>query len=102
MGDPRENPMQVSWTTIGHVVVGTVISAAQAIAMADADDAKVVMYCHVVAIVVAQLGANLGVWQVSQVLASRRELANFKCVNCGKSAVEMEHLAEVAKTTTVT
>jgi hypothetical protein len=66
--------MDIPWNAVGHAAVGGIIGASNAIALADSGNAQVVMYCHIISIVVAQLGASLGVWQVSQSMGVRREL----------------------------
>jgi hypothetical protein len=66
--------MNVNWQFIGHAIVGTVVTTCQAIALVD-QEATVQSVCKVITLVVINLGVSLGVWQVSQVAAARRELA---------------------------
>jgi hypothetical protein len=66
--------MELNWNAIGHAAVGAIIGGAQAIALADSANAQVVLYCHIISIIVAQLGSSLGVWQVSQSLGVRSQL----------------------------
>jgi hypothetical protein len=63
-----------NWNYIGHVVVGTVITCCQAVALAD-PASNIVSYCHIISLVAMQLGVSLGVWQVSQVVQMRAALA---------------------------
>lgn len=70
--------MTLNWNAIGHAAVGAIIGGANAIALADSGNPNVVLYCHIISIVVAQLGASLGVWQVAQSMGVRRELTLLK------------------------
>ncbi len=66
--------MAINWQYIGHVFIGTVITACQAVALADPVP-SVVNYCHIISLVAVQLGVSLGVWQVSQVVQMRSQLS---------------------------
>ena len=76
--------MNINWNAAGHAAVGAIIGGANAVALADSGNPNVVMYCHIISIVVAQLGASLGVWQVSQSVGFRSGLAQLRCVGCGR------------------
>jgi hypothetical protein len=79
--------MAVNWNVVGHVIVGTVITASQAIALADPNP-QVVSVCHIVALVAAQIGSSLGVWQVSSSMNMKKALLAANCNNCGKPAFQ--------------
>jgi hypothetical protein len=81
--------MQISWQLIGHAAVGIIIAGTQAVALAD-PNAQVVTYCHVIALMAAQIGMSLGVWQVSQNLSVKRMMLQAACVHCGKPALAPE------------
>jgi hypothetical protein len=62
--------MAINWQYIGHVAVGTIVTACQAIALSTTDP-KTVNVCHIISLVAIQLGVSFGVWQVSQVMQMR-------------------------------
>lgn len=63
--------MNVNWQYVAHTAVGTIITACQAIALADPDP-KVVSYCHIITLVAIQLGISFGVWQASQLMGAKK------------------------------
>ncbi len=64
--------MNINWQYAGHTAVGVVITACQAIALADPDP-KIVSYCHIITLVAIQLGISFGVWQAGQLMGAKRD-----------------------------
>ena len=67
----------INWSYVGHVLVGTVVTACQAVALADPAP-NVVNVCHIVTLVAVQLGASFGVWQASQLMQMRKDMLAMK------------------------
>ena len=66
--------MTINWNYVGHAIVGTVVTACQAVALADPGSSTVQMACKVISIVAVNLGVTFGVWQTTQLMGARRSL----------------------------
>jgi hypothetical protein len=58
--------MQINWALVGHVVVGTIITGSQAIAVTYPTNMGLVNVCHIITLITMQIGVSLGVWQSGQ------------------------------------